>query len=67
MGAFAYLSPIGNELSIRHQVFQRLYAWIRTSHIYDRRINQTLKMTPAMAAGITNRLWEIEDLLALPG
>jgi IS1 transposase. len=29
------------------------------------KIHQTLKMTPAMAAGVTNRLWEIEDLLAL--
>ena len=29
------------------------------------KIHQTLKMTPAMAAGVTNHLWEIEDLLAL--
>jgi hypothetical protein len=29
------------------------------------KIHQTLKTTPAMAAGVTNRLWEIEDLLAL--
>ena len=27
------------------------------------RIHQTLKCTPAMEAGITNRLWNIEDLL----
>ena len=31
------------------------------------KIHQTLKTTPAMAAGVTNRLWEIEDLLALLG
>jgi hypothetical protein len=24
-----------------------------------------LKITPAMAAGVTNRLWEIEDIVAL--
>lgn len=29
------------------------------------KIHQTLRTTPAMAAGITNRLWEVEDLLAL--
>lgn len=29
------------------------------------KIHMTLKVTPAMAAGVTNRLWEIEDLLAL--
>jgi hypothetical protein len=25
------------------------------------RIHQTLKMTPAMAAGVTGRLWEVKD------
>jgi hypothetical protein len=29
------------------------------------KIHQTLKTTPAMAAGVTARLWEIEDLLTL--
>lgn len=29
------------------------------------RIHQTLKVTPAMAAGVTNHLWEIEDVIAL--
>jgi hypothetical protein len=29
------------------------------------RIHQTLRVTPAMAAGITARLWSIEDILAL--
>lgn len=31
------------------------------------RIHQTLRVTPAMAAGVTNRLWEIEDLVGLIG
>jgi IS1 family transposase len=29
------------------------------------RIHQTLKVTPAMAAGVSNRLWEIRDIVAL--
>jgi hypothetical protein len=29
------------------------------------RIHQTLRVTPAMAAGVTHRLWSIEDLISL--
>jgi hypothetical protein len=29
------------------------------------RIHQTLRVTPALAAGVTNKLWEIEDVIAL--
>jgi hypothetical protein len=29
------------------------------------KIHTTLRTSPAMAAGVTNRLWEIEDVLAL--
>ncbi|MGB6944014.1 MAG: IS1 family transposase [Bryobacteraceae bacterium] len=29
------------------------------------RIHQTLKVTPAMAVGVANRLWEISDIVAL--
>jgi hypothetical protein len=29
------------------------------------RIHQTLRVTPAMAAGVTDRLWEVEDVVAL--
>ncbi len=29
------------------------------------RIHQTLKVTPAMAAGVTKRLWEVSDIVAL--
>lgn len=34
-------------------------------HYNFARIRQTLRTTPAMAAGVTNRLWEIEDIVAL--
>ena len=27
------------------------------------RIHKTLKVTPAMAAGVTDRLWEVEDMI----
>jgi hypothetical protein len=29
------------------------------------RIHQTLRMTPAMAAGVSNRVWEIADIVTL--
>jgi hypothetical protein len=29
------------------------------------RIHQTLKVTPAMQAGVTDRLWSIEDIVKL--
>jgi len=29
------------------------------------RIHQTLKVTPAMAAGVTNRLWEMKDVVTM--
>ena len=34
-------------------------------HYNFARIHQTLKVIPAMAAGVTNKLWEIEDIVAL--
>jgi IS1 family transposase len=38
-------------------IFFTYYNWCR--------IHQTLKVTPAMEAGLTTRLWEIEDLVKL--
>jgi hypothetical protein len=29
------------------------------------KVHSTLRVTPAMAAGVTTRLWEVEDLVAL--
>jgi hypothetical protein len=38
---------------------------IYTMHYNFCRIHQSLRVTPAMAAGVTNKLWEIEDIVAL--
>lgn len=29
------------------------------------RIHKTLRVTPAMAAGVTDKLWEISDVVAM--
>ena len=29
------------------------------------RIHQSLRVTPAMAAGVTDRLWELEDIVRI--
>jgi hypothetical protein len=31
------------------------------------RIHKTLKVTPAMAAGVTDRLWEVADMVSVLG
>ena len=31
------------------------------------RVHQTLRVTPAMAAGVTSKLWDISDIVALLG
>jgi hypothetical protein len=33
--------------------------------MYFVRIHKTLRMTPAMAAGVSDKLWEIADIVAL--
>jgi hypothetical protein len=38
-------------------IFFTYYNWCR--------IHQTLRITPAMAAGLTTELWEVEDLIDL--
>ena len=35
---------------------QRIYNFIK--------IHRTLRVTPAMAAGVTDRLWDVEDLVS---
>ena len=34
-------------------------------HYNFARLHQTLRVGPAMAAGVTNRLWSIEDMVSL--
>jgi hypothetical protein len=44
------------------------HAWAVALHVmfYNfTRIHSTLRMSPAMAAGVTNRLWNMNDIVAL--
>ena len=36
-----------------------------TMHYNFGRIHQTLRVTPAMQAGITNRVWSLEEIVGL--
>jgi hypothetical protein len=36
-------------------------------HYNFARIHQTLRVTPAMAAGVTDHVWEIREIVDLPG
>jgi hypothetical protein len=38
-------------------IFFTYYNWCRT--------HRTLRVTPAMAAGLTDRLWDLADLVSL--
>ena len=38
---------------------------IHAVHYNYARIHKTLRITPAMAAGVTDRLWDVNDLVAL--
>jgi IS1 family transposase len=38
---------------------------LHTMHYNFVRIHQTLRITPAMAAGVTDRVWEVADIVAL--
>lgn len=39
--------------------------YIHTLYYNFCRIHQTLRCTPAMAAGVTDTLWEVEDIINL--
>jgi hypothetical protein len=41
------------------------YLWF--AYYNFRRVHKTLRVTPAMEAGIAANIWELTDLLALPG
>jgi hypothetical protein len=34
-------------------------------HYNFRRVHQTLRVTPAMEAGISNQVWEVSEIVAL--
>jgi len=35
-------------------------------HYNFRRINQTLRVTPAMEAGVSDHVWDLEEIIGLP-
>jgi hypothetical protein len=43
----------------------RLSLAIHFLHYNFARIHQTLRVTPAMAAGLTDHVWELSELIAL--
>jgi hypothetical protein len=47
------------------QVVGRPAVALRFLHYNFCRIHQTLRVTPAMAAGVTDHVWEIADIVAL--
>jgi hypothetical protein len=38
---------------------------LHTTYYNFVRIHQTLRVTPAMAAGVTDKLWEVSDIVAM--
>jgi hypothetical protein len=40
-------------------------SFVLAMHYNFCRIHKSLRITPAMAAGVTNKLWEIEDIISL--
>lgn len=52
----AFSKNIENHIAMTN-IFFTYYNWCR--------IHQTLRITPAMAAGLTTELWEVEDLIDL--
>ncbi len=37
--------------------------WALTKSIFGARLHRTLRGTPAMAAGVSDRLWSLEELV----
>jgi hypothetical protein len=51
---------------VRHSVLRYIAGVYRPAQVRPEfRIHKTLRMTPAMAAGGTDRLWEIADIAKL--
>lgn len=53
----------------KHQITPRQSSadrrWVHAMYYNFVRIHQTLKVTPALAAGVTDRLWEMKDLVEM--
>ncbi len=56
------LTRLTNAFSKKLENLKAAYA-LHFAHYNFVRIHQTLRVTPAMAAGVTNRLWSVRELL----
>jgi hypothetical protein len=55
----------GFSTKVEHHAYQVALHFMHYNFV---RIHTTLRMTPAMAAGVTDRLWTIQDIVSLmPG
>jgi len=60
--ADAALHAIGFSCKLRNHAAATALNYFAYNFI---KIHRTLRMSPAMAAGVTDRLWDVKDLLAL--
>jgi len=49
----------------RQEIARKAAVALHSMHYNFVRIHQTLRVTPAMAAGVTDRLWSVEDIATL--
>lgn len=64
VGASVGLRADGNHPDRRFGWFVDSPQEIKLTH-YPARVHQTLRVTPAMEAGIANRAWSIEEIVGL--
>ena len=63
--AHAPVHPVDERLSARRSRTTRIRSRCLMTYYNFVRIHKTLRVTPAMAAGVTDRLWEVSDIVAL--
>jgi len=59
------LTRLTNAFSKKSENLKAAYA-LHFAHYNFVRVHQTLRTTPAMAAGVADRLWSVEQLIHIP-